>query len=44
MNTKKVFFGFLALAFFAMAAVATTAVDTDSESQSMIERGKIIRE
>ncbi|PRX55065.1 hypothetical protein [Flagellimonas meridianipacifica] len=30
MNTKKVFFGFLAIAFLAMTAVSTNIVDVDS--------------
>ncbi|WP_170218326.1 hypothetical protein [Flagellimonas lutaonensis] len=30
MNTRKVFFGLLAVAFLAMAAVSTTGIDKDT--------------
>ncbi|AWX46028.1 hypothetical protein HME9304_03060 [Flagellimonas maritima] len=42
MNTKKVFYGLLAVAFLAMTAVSTTTIDTDSlEDAPSIEKSRI---
>ena len=43
MNTKKVFFGVLAVAFLAMAAVSTDLVNIDGDQTVSIERHKIIK-
>jgi len=41
MNTKKVFFGLLAVAFLAMTAVSTAAIDKDQKVS--IEKKKLVR-
>ncbi len=42
MNTKKVFFGLLAVAFLAMTAVSTTVTFDDNQTVS-IEKKKLVR-
>ncbi|GMN08809.1 hypothetical protein MTsPCn9_07350 [Croceitalea sp. MTPC9] len=45
MNTRKLFFGFLAVAFLAMTAVSTTIiVEDDLDDSTNIKRGTVIRE
>ncbi|WP_262420323.1 hypothetical protein [Flagellimonas meishanensis] len=41
MNTKRLFFGLLAVAFLAMTAVSTTAVDFEDDQTVSIEKKKI---
>ncbi|WP_262707784.1 hypothetical protein [Flagellimonas beolgyonensis] len=41
MNTKKVFFGLLAVAFLAMTAVSTATIDKDQKVS--IEKKKLVR-
>ena len=41
MNTKKVLFGFMALAFFAMATVSTTVLDLDDQTTTQVDKKKI---
>ena len=41
MNTKKVFFGLLAVAFLAMTAVSTATINKDQKVS--IEKDKIIK-
>ena len=41
MNTKKVFFGLLAVAFLAMTAVSTTVVDFDKDQTVSIDKGSL---
>lgn len=43
MNTKKVFFGFLALAFLAMTAVSTTVISDDVLTNTVDVDRKIIK-
>ncbi len=43
MNTKKVFFGLLAVAFLAMTAVSTNVVKSDSNQTASIDKDKIIK-
>ncbi|WP_422859830.1 hypothetical protein ACOKFD_02635 [Flagellimonas sp. S174] len=43
MNTKKVFFGVLAVAFLAMAAVSTNNVPFDIDQKAEIDRGKVLK-
>lgn len=40
MNTKKVFFGLLAVAFLAMTAVSTTVVDFDKDQTVSIDKSR----
>ncbi|WP_437395525.1 hypothetical protein [Flagellimonas lutimaris] len=42
MNTKKVFYGLLAVAFLAMTAVSTTVTFDDNQTVS-IEKKKLIK-
>ena len=41
MNTKKVFFGLLAVAFLAMTAVSTATIDKNQKAS--IDKDKIIK-
>ncbi|MEM0932606.1 MAG: hypothetical protein AAF575_10130 [Bacteroidota bacterium] len=41
MNTKKVFFGLLAVAFLAMTAVSTNVIDIDKDQKVNIEKKKL---
>ncbi len=41
MNTKRLFFGLLAVAFLAMTAVATNVIDIDENQTTQVERSKI---
>jgi len=44
MNTKKVLFGLMALAFLAMTAVSTTVIDEDVfEQETSIKKKKQVR-
>ncbi|MEC3964636.1 hypothetical protein [Flagellimonas halotolerans] len=43
MNTKKVFFGLLAVAFLAMTAVSTSVVKIDKDQTVSIEKSKIVK-
>ena len=41
MNTKRLFFGLLAVAFLAMTAVSTDVIDVDQDQTVSIEKKKI---
>lgn len=41
MNTKRLFFGFLAIAFLAMTAVSTNVVDVDKDQTVSVDKRKI---
>ncbi|MEM7485156.1 MAG: hypothetical protein AAF348_08095 [Bacteroidota bacterium] len=41
MNTKKVFFGFLAIAFLAMAAISTDVMDINPDQSVNVDKLKI---
>ena len=41
MNTKRLFFGLLAVAFLAMTAVSTTVIDVEEDQTVSIEKKKI---
>ena len=41
MNTKKVFFGLLAVAFLAMTAVSTSVVKADSDQTTSIKKSQL---
>ncbi len=44
MNTRKLFFGFLAVAFLAMTAVSTTVISEDSlDDTTSVKRKNVIR-
>ncbi|WP_165819391.1 hypothetical protein [Flagellimonas aquimarina] len=43
MNTKRLFFGLLAVAFLAMTAVSTDVVDINQDQTVSIEKSKIIK-
>jgi len=43
MNTKKLFFGVLAIAFLAMTAVATDVVDIQKDTKTSIDKKKILK-
>ncbi|MEO9514007.1 MAG: hypothetical protein ABJN84_14420 [Flavobacteriaceae bacterium] len=43
MNTKRLFFGLLAVAFLAMTAVSTDVIDIDSEQTVNIDKSKFSR-
>nr|WP_299172996.1 hypothetical protein [uncultured Allomuricauda sp.] len=43
MNTKRLFFGLLAVAFLAMTAVSTTVVDIDKDQTTSIKKGDFRR-
>ena len=40
MNTKKVFFGLMAIAFLAMAAVSTNVVNVEESQETSIEKSR----
>ncbi|WP_262710822.1 hypothetical protein [Flagellimonas algicola] len=41
MNTKRLFFGVLAIAFLAMTAVSTNVIDVDQDQTVNVEKKKI---
>ena len=41
MNTKRLFFGLLAVAFLAMTAVATPVIDLEEDQKTSIKRDRI---
>ncbi|MHA7862866.1 hypothetical protein [Flagellimonas marinaquae] len=41
MNTKKVFFGLLAVAFLAMTAVSTSVVKIDKDQTTSIKKSQL---
>ncbi|WP_256442807.1 hypothetical protein [Flagellimonas sp. 389] len=41
MNTKKVFFGLMAIAFFAMTAVSTNVIEVDEDQTVSIRRDQL---
>ncbi len=41
MNTKRLFFGLLAVAFLAMTAVSTTVINVEEDQTVSIEKKKI---
>ncbi len=41
MNTKRLFFGLLAVGFLAMTAVSTTVIDVEEDQTVSIEKKKI---
>ncbi|WP_298789566.1 hypothetical protein [uncultured Allomuricauda sp.] len=41
MNTKRLFFGVLAVAFLAMTAVSTDVIDVDKDQQVNVNKLKI---
>jgi len=41
MNTKKVFFGVLAVAFLAMTAISTDLINVDGDQTVSIEKSKL---
>ncbi|WP_255674274.1 MULTISPECIES: hypothetical protein [unclassified Flagellimonas] len=41
MNTKKVFFGFLAIAFLAMTAISTNVMDINPDQTVSVDKLKI---
>ncbi|MEM8764332.1 MAG: hypothetical protein AAGD88_11000 [Bacteroidota bacterium] len=43
MNTKKVFFGLMAIAFLAMAAVSTDVVDVNDSQKTSVKKKNITR-
>ncbi|WP_396589967.1 hypothetical protein [Allomuricauda sp. R78024] len=43
MNTKRLFFGLLAIGFLAMTAVSTTVIDVNDDQSVSIEKSKIKR-
>ncbi|MEM9361553.1 MAG: hypothetical protein AAGA43_02910 [Bacteroidota bacterium] len=43
MNTKKVFFGVLAVAFLAMTAVSTNVIDIEKDQTTSIKREAQVR-
>ena len=43
MNTKKVFFGMLAVAFLAMTAVSTNVIDIDDQQTTSVRKIDILR-
>ncbi|WP_168796410.1 hypothetical protein [Flagellimonas onchidii] len=44
MNTKRLFFGVLAVAFLAMTAVSTTLVNTDDvQTDTQIKKRKLVK-
>ena len=40
MNTKKVFFGLMAIAFLAMAAVSTNVVNVEESQETSIDKSR----
>ncbi|MEM6894076.1 MAG: hypothetical protein AAF554_10330 [Bacteroidota bacterium] len=43
MNTKKVFFGLMAIAFLAMTAVSTDIIDVKESQETSISKDKIVK-
>lgn len=43
MNTKRLFFGLLAVAFLAMTAVSTDVINVDEDQTVQIDRKKFIK-
>ncbi|WP_431123560.1 hypothetical protein [Flagellimonas flava] len=43
MNTKRLFFGLLAIGFLAMTAVSTDVITVDQDQTASIEKDKIKR-
>ncbi|WP_262491950.1 hypothetical protein [Flagellimonas eckloniae] len=41
MNTKRLFFGLLAVAFLAMTAVSTNVVDIDEDQKTSIRKDRL---
>ncbi len=41
MNTKRLFFGVLAVAFLAMTAVSTNVVDIEEDQKTSIEKKRL---
>ncbi|MGX1930317.1 hypothetical protein [Flagellimonas sp. 2504JD4-2] len=41
MNTKRLFFGLLAVAFLAMTAVSTNVIDIDEDQTTEVKRGDL---
>ncbi|WP_262510993.1 hypothetical protein [Flagellimonas nanhaiensis] len=41
MNTKRLFFGLLAVAFLAMTAVSTNVIDVDQDQTVQVDKKKI---
>ncbi|MEX0361682.1 MAG: hypothetical protein AB3N10_11930 [Allomuricauda sp.] len=41
MNTKRLFFGVLAIAFLAMTAVSTNVIDVDQDQTVNVDKKKI---
>ncbi|WP_422351427.1 hypothetical protein [Flagellimonas sp.] len=41
MNTKRLFFGLLAVAFLAMTAVSTNVIDVDQDQTVNVDKKKI---
>ncbi|MDC6364602.1 MULTISPECIES: hypothetical protein [Flavobacteriaceae] len=44
MNTKRLFFGLLAIGFLAMTAVSTDVIKVDQDQTVQIDKKKIVRE
>ena len=44
MNTKRLFFGLLAVAFLAMTAVSTNVVDIDEDQTTNVDRKNVKRD
>lgn len=43
MNTKRLFFGLLAVAFLAMTAVSTNVVDVDKDQTTSVKKKNVDR-
>ncbi|MEX0316179.1 MAG: hypothetical protein AB3N18_18510 [Allomuricauda sp.] len=43
MNTKRLFFGVLAVAFLAMTAVSTNVIEVEKDQTVKIDRKKLIK-
>ncbi len=41
MNTKKVFFGLMAVAFLAMTAVSTNVIDIEKDQKTSIRKDRL---
>nr|WP_299382036.1 hypothetical protein [Allomuricauda sp.] len=41
MNTKRLFFGLMAVAFLAMTAVSTTVIDVEEDQTTSIEKSRV---
>ncbi|UII79680.1 hypothetical protein [Flagellimonas sp. CMM7] len=44
MNTKRLFFGLLAVAFLAMTAVSTDVINVDEDQTVNIDKKKFVRD